>query len=280
MSVEATSWVWNHSDAKGAALLVLLRIADQCDKHGANSWPGVRTIEEDCKIQPNTRKAAFRSLVASGELAIFLNEGGSKHTPNDRRPNRYDLPMVPGYEPPEGLIPTGGQILVPRAPRGGNDCPNGGAIIDGTGGQLLPPDPSMIHPGTTQEELLAESDCAAPARPHGEPARSPSFDAFWQALPGPMKKGKATARKTWAKLKPEDRGFALNRLPPYVADNDPRFLKHGSTYLNQRVWEDYEPVGEITSADHADALEARNEERERRYREAEEARMALLEVPE
>ena len=121
MSVEASAWVWAHSQATGAARLVLLRIADQCDKFGANSWPGTKTIEHDCRITRKTRRAAFAELVKLGELVIYENRGGNLDTRPDRRPNRYDLPKVPGYTPP-----TGGKKLPPGSERGGNLGSNGG----------------------------------------------------------------------------------------------------------------------------------------------------------
>lgn len=67
---------------------------------------------------------------------------------------------------------------------------------------------------------------------------APSFASFWDAYP--VKKGKANAEKKWKQLGAETRTAALERLPLYIADTNPGYVKHGSTYLNQRVWEDYE----------------------------------------
>jgi hypothetical protein len=71
-------------------------------------------------------------------------------------------------------------------------------------------------------------------------ARGPSFDAFWKAYPN--KKGKALAKKRWSTLPQEQRQAAYDGIEIYLKTDDPRrgFVKHGSTYLSERVWEDFE----------------------------------------
>ena len=32
--------------------------------------------------------------------------------------------------------------------------------------------------------------------------------------------------------------LAINMIPKYIASQDPNFLHNGSTYLNQKIWED------------------------------------------
>jgi hypothetical protein len=68
------------------------------------------------------------------------------------------------------------------------------------------------------------------------------FATFWAAYP--RKHGKAPAEKTWAKLTEAQRAAAIAGIAAYMRDKegcDKTFIKHGSTYLNQKVWEEYEP---------------------------------------
>lgn len=70
----------------------------------------------------------------------------------------------------------------------------------------------------------------------------PRFEAFWKAYP--RKTGKEAARKAWA--------FAMGVTTPerveaavraYKWPEDPRFIPHPSTWLNQGRWDD-EPTPE------------------------------------
>jgi hypothetical protein len=71
---------------------------------------------------------------------------------------------------------------------------------------------------------------------------SDEFEAFWSAYPN--RKGKAAAWKAWQKLPPDDRQSATQDVPRRLAldrqwkRSGGEFIPHGSTYLNQRGWED------------------------------------------
>ena len=71
------------------------------------------------------------------------------------------------------------------------------------------------------------------------------FDTFWACYP--RKQGKAEARKTWTRLDPADRADAMDALVVWcefwrLAGTDQRFIPHGSTWVNQRRWEDDVPA--------------------------------------
>jgi hypothetical protein len=80
-------------------------------------------------------------------------------------------------------------------------------------------------------------------RKKGKAAKRPqytqSFEAFWKAYP--QKRGKADAAKAWANLTEEEREAAKSAIPAYIADckENRRPYRYGSTYLNQRTWDDY-----------------------------------------
>jgi hypothetical protein len=53
-----------------------------------------------------------------------------------------------------------------------------------------------------------------------------------------LKKGKASAEKTWKRMSESERELAINSIQRYVASVNPKYMKHGSTYLSQKTWED------------------------------------------
>ncbi len=140
MSSEALSWVWEKSEATGASRTVLLRIAEQAGKHGENSWPGIATLAHCCRISERSVRICLNKLEEAGELLVFSNEGGSRGCPNDRRPNRYELPQVTGWNPPRGISPRKDSF---QYMNGGNhsssgDLPTGGTRVPLAGGTTVP----------------------------------------------------------------------------------------------------------------------------------------------
>ena len=65
-----------------------------------------------------------------------------------------------------------------------------------------------------------------------------TFDDFYKVYP--LKKSKQQAEKSWNRLSLKDKKAAYDRLPEYLSDcaRCRRNIKHPSTYLNQRTWED------------------------------------------
>jgi hypothetical protein len=68
-----------------------------------------------------------------------------------------------------------------------------------------------------------------------------TFEQFWSAYPN--KKGKAAAKLKWMKIKPDDALLTkiAHNLKTRTDWEDPKFIPHGSTYLNQERWDDQEP---------------------------------------
>lgn len=92
MSVQATTWVWEHSEAKGNTRLVLLAIADAANREGQNSWQSANTIATMCKISSRTVQRCLADLLEMGEIQ---KDGtmGEFHT------NIYSLPGVLTHKP-------------------------------------------------------------------------------------------------------------------------------------------------------------------------------------
>lgn len=133
----------------------------------------------------------------------------------------------------------------------------------------------IAHPSSIQESDTTyqekTSNSAAAAAQDTETVKPPTFAEFWSKYPN--KRGKAVAERHWKRLTPDHRRMAVDRLPAYVASVDPQFLKHGSTYVSQRVWLDFEE----TPTTPADELAAAAERNRRRQAEAEARRRAQAE---
>ena len=93
------------------------------------------------------------------------------------------------------------------------------------------------------------------------------FDEFWKLYPSRngVRTGKAMARKAWMKLKGDDALFELilkalmwnlHSNDDWLKDNG-QFIPMGSTWLNQKRWEDLEDAGYVvdTRVDPVDQAE-------------------------
>ncbi len=100
-----------------------------------------------------------------------------------------------------------------------------------------------------REKVLPPAD-AVPALPAPEPKETPlqrRFARFWKAYP--RKTGKGAAEKSFAKYKPDDdltetmiRAVeAAKRSPQWQKDNG-QYIPYPATWLNQKRWEDEEPL--------------------------------------
>ena len=89
MSVEAMAMVLNHSRAKGTDKLVLLGIANHYGDGGA--WPAIATLACYANVSERTVQRSIEALVSLGELVVQRQQGGTRGTPDWKRPNRYDV---------------------------------------------------------------------------------------------------------------------------------------------------------------------------------------------
>lgn len=63
-----------------------------------------------------------------------------------------------------------------------------------------------------------------------------NFNDFWSVYP--RKEGKNNAEKTWKKLSEEEKQLAISDCQNRFKSQERKFIPHGSTYLNQKRWED------------------------------------------
>jgi hypothetical protein len=67
--------VWEHSQHKGSALLLMLAIADFAKDDGTGAWPSVETLAAKMRMTSRNTQLLLRKLEASGELRIDPGAG-------------------------------------------------------------------------------------------------------------------------------------------------------------------------------------------------------------
>jgi hypothetical protein len=118
VSVQALSWVLDNSESEHAARLVLISIANHCDKYGRNAWPTISTIGSEARLCEREVRQSLRELESLGELETLTAAG-------PRRSNLYSLPKMQGAEnapaknAPAEFVAEGAEFVQ----TGGRICP-------------------------------------------------------------------------------------------------------------------------------------------------------------
>lgn len=79
----------HHSRAQGAALIVLLGIANHDGDGGA--WPSVGTLARYARVTPRNVQKALDKLESLNEVRRHVQKGGDERVPEHQRPNRYEF---------------------------------------------------------------------------------------------------------------------------------------------------------------------------------------------
>lgn len=254
MSVDAQTWVWKHSSLTGSARLVLLRIADQANSSGADSWPGIDTMAEECRVQRRAVQRAIRQAEEAGELLVFEQAGGDSKCPARWRPNRYDLPRVSGWQPPSHLVarhdPAGHMAAssgvsseTPRKDEAGVS-PTTPRTVNGVSSTTprneirgVAGDQSGVSPTTPNPKPYPNKD-----QNHGHRQAGDRFDEWISVWPKHKRVKLKPTREIWRRKK-------LDRIADQLIEDvhqrlarDRRwkqgYIPDPTTYLNQQRWED------------------------------------------
>lgn len=92
MSIESMAISLHHSQAKGAARLVLIGIANHDGDGGA--WPSVSTLAKYAGISGRMVQKCITQLVELGEVQRHVQQGGTRMTPDHNRPNLYTFKLT------------------------------------------------------------------------------------------------------------------------------------------------------------------------------------------
>ncbi|MFH9761349.1 hypothetical protein ACH4MJ_04340 [Streptomyces anulatus] len=117
MTIDAMHWVWNHSQAKGNARLVLLAVADKAPGPDAKVRMGTTEFVARLNAARSSVVKAVDAALASGELVIAEPAIGS-------RAATYQLPHAVGYvrPAPNARGPESGPVS--QSYRSENETPN------------------------------------------------------------------------------------------------------------------------------------------------------------
>jgi hypothetical protein len=135
MSIKVMASVWEHSQASGTDLLVLLALADNANDSG-ECWPSIGYIARKCRVDKSTIRRRITSLEELGEV-IVIRGGGKASTPGGTRSNKYRIVV---HMVDEETEEEGSQSATPW---GGTDARGGVAPMPGGGVAPMPPEPSL-----------------------------------------------------------------------------------------------------------------------------------------
>ncbi|MGH3450223.1 MAG: helix-turn-helix domain-containing protein [Haloechinothrix sp.] len=223
MSIKVMNWVWEHSDAAGTELLMLLAIADHADDDGTNAWPSRTTLAAKTRLDERTVRRVIKRLEAAGQLRVQRGHGRSNS-------NRYIVVMAnangDGVHRREMGAARPGAVRPPGSSPWGAVPPEKGAF-DPQKGVAAPPEPSL----TVQE----------PSKRYLSPPDSTDFEAFWSIYP--RRKAKQAAHKAWTRAirsgaDPATLIAAAERFAAQRSGQDAKFTPHPATWLTQARWHD------------------------------------------
>lgn len=108
MSVQAISWVLDHSETVGATRLVMIGIANHVDARG-DGWAYVSEVLRAANCSEKSYYRAVDIAGEMGELEVDLRGGGRLEMRGGYRPNRYIFPKMCGGQPDHHSPGRGGQ---------------------------------------------------------------------------------------------------------------------------------------------------------------------------
>lgn len=226
MSVQATSWVWDHSEATGSAFVVLLAVADAANADGERSCQSVETLASMARVSVRTVQRALRELEELGELE---NDGQDSRYAS----NTYRLPALAGRRRTVRPTPKSRGAKLSSLPTSGVTPVTPGVTNGAARGDIA------VSPNPINPTLSNESDPTNVAPATASDAPDP-FDTFWETYP--RKVGKGQAVKAWRAATrttaPEVILDGLRRHLPGLTAREGRFIPHPSTWLNGQRWGD------------------------------------------
>ncbi|MGH3433096.1 MAG: helix-turn-helix domain-containing protein [Thermocrispum sp.] len=218
MSIKVMNWVWEHSQAAGTELLMLLAIADHADDDGRNAWPSRARLAAKTRLDERTVRRVIKRLEKAGLLRIVRGHGRTNS-------NRYTVVTDAATESEKGAERPEAERHAGNSPCGA--VPSEKGAFDPEKGVTAPPEPSI----TIQE----------PSKRDIAPSPTDDFDAFWASYP--RRKARQAARTAWdralkAGAEPSALVAAAQRYAAQRAGEDPKYTPHPATWLNQGRWQD------------------------------------------
>lgn len=234
MSVQAMSWVFDHSASKLGARLVALSVANHADKTGRNARASAATYAEEAHLSVRQARRALRDLVEMGEIRsagrfVPMGKTGPRE---DRATVIYEFPgMVDGVTGRHPVEAERGDIVDTD---GVTSATERGDIHDPSGVTPVSPKPSLgtvLEPSKEPEALALRAD---------------PFDRFWEAFPSERRAARAQCRAKFEAAvagrkdePPVDAEAIVAAAIRYRDDpnREPAYTVAPLVWLNQARWE-------------------------------------------
>lgn len=158
MSIRVMTRVWEHSQAKGSGLLLLLAIADFAHDDGGGAWPSISKLAKKIRMNSRTTQRIIESLVEMGELEVREREG-----PNFTNLYRVRLEnLAPGKMPgvTSGKLPPPTPGILPPTPGKSSVRP----LAPRPPKPLIAEEPSWNRQQQQQQGLFQQAAAAADSR--------------------------------------------------------------------------------------------------------------------
>jgi hypothetical protein len=192
VSIKVQSYVWEHSKAKGSALLLLLAIADHAHDDGDNAYPSVDTLKNKCRQSERNVQRLLRELAAMGEINIRDQKG----------PHGCNVYVIP--------VPWGGAKIAPLPNRAEKVPQMSPEPSLNTHTQEKSDEPTQPTPRENAWKELAE------VFPMTNGVAWQKFDELWQKFPDPRRHTYAIERAR--KANPAKLQFYLEDFCSYDPD--------------------------------------------------------------
>jgi hypothetical protein len=75
VSIKVSTYVWEYSEHKGTALLLMLAIADHAHDDGGGAYPSIATLARKARTSERNVKLLLPKLEGSGELEVRRSKG-------------------------------------------------------------------------------------------------------------------------------------------------------------------------------------------------------------
>lgn len=248
MSIEAMSYVKKLEIAKPAQKLIMLLLAERIKNETGECFPGQELLAKEASMTGRSVRRHLSELVKTGLLKsrYRYSENGKRTSSAYEIVGFLDwLRCAEECAHRQRTNASGSEPLQDKS--GETTGQNGSSLQDNGVRQTVRGNrkeskegANDVRAGGSDGSETEESKSDKKRKAAKKPKYTQSFETFWQSYP--RKRGKADAAKAWVDLSQEDREAAKNGIPAYVDDckKERRPYRYGSTYLNQRTWEDYE----------------------------------------
>lgn len=248
MSIRVMSLVWEHSEQKEGALLVLLALADFAHDDGTMAFPSIKTLAKKARLSDRSVQYALRKLEEDGEiertgthqsgvaiyrviLGVQNLHGGAKSAPGAKSAQGCNLEQRGGAKSaPKSLRTREPLDIPPLSPTGEED-------------EVTPPGTGVLPPAAKpRKPRQAKREKDDPYWSQGE--HLTQFNAWYAQYP--RKVDPQGAMKAWRVTLANDDtdertmralwGLSRQRWKEW-SGREPEHVPHPATWLRTREWE-------------------------------------------